>query len=65
MTDMLVPAPTTPPAKADGRQCCPLVIDPCLLQSFRVNELRHVKANPAQGGYARYAQKLAQKLVKL
>src|ERR1700687_1083620 len=41
---MTITAPTTPPAKADRRPCCPLVIDPWLFQSFRVNDLRQLKA---------------------
>ena len=39
-TDYAVPAPTTHPAKADGRQCCPLAIDACLFLSFRVTDPR-------------------------
>src|SRR6266567_48601 len=41
-----VPAPTTPPATADGCQCGPLVIDPCLSLSFRVNDSRQVEPDP-------------------
>jgi hypothetical protein len=46
-TFIKVTGPTTPPAMADGRQCRLLVINPCLSLSFRVNDPRQVKPNPA------------------
>ncbi len=54
-TNMVVPAPTTLPAKADGRQCGPLVINPRLFMTFRVNNLRQMKPNPANILAARVA----------
>src|SRR6266851_2339418 len=44
---MVVPAPTTPPATADERQCGLLVINPCPSLPFRVNDLRQAEPNPA------------------
>src|ERR1700687_1693275 len=41
------PPQQRPPAKSDGRQCRPLVIDPSLPPPVRVNDLREVKPNPA------------------
>ena len=46
-THMVVPAPTTPPPKADERRWCPLVIDACLSLPLRANDLRQAKPNPA------------------